>query len=222
MELMHYYEVDSVFMLCYTQIKEMIVMKWYKFDIRLMSDDDYEYWYSLMSDEKKQRVDAFRYKDDKKRTVAGEMLVRRVLSCMYLLPCEYFSFCTQENGKPCVRNFDKKFSISHSGDYVVCAVDDEDIGIDIEQIRPVNLSVCKRFFNDDENLYVFGKKPDEQDFKGDATDDMNRRFFEVWTYKEACVKLKGSGIADIHSVFDYDRYTEMFDGYVVTIATVKN
>lgn len=197
-------------------------MKWYKFDIRLMSDEDYEYWYSLMSDEKKQRVDAFRYKDDKKRTVAGEMLVRRVLSCMYLLPCEYFSFCTQENGKPCVRNFDKKFSISHSGDYVVCAVDDEDIGIDIEQIRPVNLGVCKKFFTDDENLYVFGKKPDEQDFKGDATDDMNRRFFEVWTYKEACVKLKGSGIADIHSVFDYDRYTEMFDGYVVTIATVKN
>lgn len=219
---MHNYEVDSVFMLCYTQIKEMIVMEWYKYDIRLMSDDDYEYWYSLMSDEKKQRVDAFRYKDDKKRTVAGEMLVRKVLSGIYYLPCEYFSFCTKENGKPFVRNFDKKFSISHSGDYVVCAVDDKEVGIDIERIRPVNLSVCKRFFTDAEKLYVFGKKPDEQDFKSDATDDMNRRFFEVWTYKESCVKLNGSGIADIHSVFDYDRHTEIFDGYVVTIATVKN
>ncbi len=200
----------------------MIVMEWYKSDIRLISDEDYEYWYSLMSDEKKLRVDAFRYEDDKKRTVAGEMLVRRVLSRIYWLPCEYFSFYTQENGKPCVRNFDKKFSISHSGDYVVCAVDDDEVGIDIEQIRPVNLSVCKRFFNDDEKFYVFGRKPDEKDFTGEATEDMLRRFFEVWTYKEACVKLKGSGIADIRSVFDYDRHTEISDGYVITIATVKN
>lgn len=197
-------------------------MKWYKYDIRNMNNDDYEYWYSLMSDEKKQRVDAFRYKDDKKRTVAGEMLVRKALSGIYYLPCEYFSFYTQEHGKPCVRNFDKKFNISHSGDYVVCVVDDDEVGIDIEQIKPVNLKVCKKFFNDDEKFYVFGKIPDEEDYGKEADEDMCRRFFEVWTYKEACVKLKGTGIADIHSVFDFERHTEVSDGYVITIVSVKN
>ena len=197
-------------------------MKWFKFDIRLMSDEDYEYWYSLMSDDKKQRADAFRFKEDKKRTVAGEMLVRKALSDIYSLPCEYFSFFSSEHGKPCVRNFDKKFNISHSGEYVVCAVDDNEIGIDIEQIRPVNLNVCKKIFNEDEQIYVFGRKPCDDDYGKEADADMCRRFFEVWTYKEACVKLKGSGIADIHSVFDYCKHTEISDGYVITIATVKN
>ena len=70
-------------MLYYFGNKTVIVrsiMKWYKFDIRKFSDEEYEKWYSLMSEEKKIRVSKFRNIDDKKRTVAGEMLARNAIS----------------------------------------------------------------------------------------------------------------------------------------------
>ena len=51
-------------------------MKWYKYDIRDLTDTEYNKWYSLMSEDKRHRVDRFRFLDDKKRTVAGEMLAR--------------------------------------------------------------------------------------------------------------------------------------------------
>ena len=55
-------------------------MKWYKYDIRELTDKEYYKWYSLMSVEKQHRVDRFRFEDDKKRTVAGEMLARKAIS----------------------------------------------------------------------------------------------------------------------------------------------
>ncbi len=34
-------------------------MKWYKYDIRDLGDTEYGKWYSLMSEDKQQRVDRF-------------------------------------------------------------------------------------------------------------------------------------------------------------------
>lgn len=55
-------------------------MKWYKYDIRNLSAAEYDKWYSLMNEDKKRRVDRFRFGDDKKRTVAGEMLACKAIA----------------------------------------------------------------------------------------------------------------------------------------------
>ena len=55
-------------------------MKWYKYDIRELSNLEYRKWYSLMSKEKQKRVDRFRFEDDRKRTVTGEMLTRLAIA----------------------------------------------------------------------------------------------------------------------------------------------
>ncbi|MBC8536674.1 4'-phosphopantetheinyl transferase family protein [Feifania hominis] len=71
-------------------------------------------------------------------------------------------------------------SYSHSGPYFAMALSTAPVGIDIEQRRPVNLAVARRF------------APAEQDY---VTCEGERGFFALWTLKEAYLKLLGRGIA---------------------------
>lgn len=107
-------------------------MKWYKYDIRYLTDNEYEKWYLLMNEEKQHRVNRLCFVDDKKRTVAGEMLARKVISEWCGVTPESISFGTKEHGKLYVKDLAVEFNISHSGDIVVCAIDNNPIGIDIE------------------------------------------------------------------------------------------
>ena len=49
------------------------------------------------------------------------------------------------NGKPVYRNSDIHFNLSHAGNYVVCAVSDKAVGVDIERQRKNVIRVAKRF-----------------------------------------------------------------------------
>ena len=168
-------------------------MKLYQYDIRNLSQEEYIKWYSLMSKEKKVRVDRFRFEDDKKRTVIGEMLARQAISAWCNIAVENIVFNKNEYGKPFVKDLAVEFNISHSEDMVVCIVDKDPIGIDIEKIRPIDLSVARRICNDDELLYLFNHTPTEDDFSYTEDIALLTRFFEIWTKKEAIVKFLGCG-----------------------------
>lgn len=170
-------------------------MKWYKYDIRNLSDVEYDKWYSLMSEEKQRRVDGFRFVDDKKRTVAGEMLARKAIAEWCGVSVEGILFEKHEYGKPFAVGLDVEFNISHSEDMVVCAVNDKPVGIDIEKIRPIDLSIAKRICTERELLYLFGHVPIEEDFVGASNHEILTRFFEIWTAKEAYGKCIGKGIS---------------------------
>ena len=172
-------------------------MKWYKYDIRDLIDDEYNKWYSLMDADKQRRVDRFYFADDKKRTVAGEMLARKAIAEWCDILPESIIFGIKEHGKPYAKDLAVEFNISHSGDMVVCAVDDRPIGIDIEQIRPIDLSVAKRICTDEELLYLFGHAPTDEDFTYTTVTETLTRFFELWTAKEAYGKCVGNGIENI-------------------------
>ena len=196
-------------------------MKWYKYDIRQLSDSEYNKWYSLMSDEKKHRVDRFRFTNDKKRTVVGEMLARVAVSKWCNIPVENISFGVGDNGKPFVMDLSIEFNISHSKDMVVCAISDAPIGIDIEKIRPKNLKISKRFLSSDELLYIFGKLPTEEDFAVSEDVSVLTRFYECWTKKEAYGKCTGEGLFSQESLSDVAFTTLTEDGYVITICSIK-
>lgn len=172
-------------------------MKWYKFDIRDLTAADYEKWYALMSKDKQLRVDRFRFVDDKKRTVVGEMLARKAIAEWCDVLAESIVFEKTEAGKPYVKDLPVEFNISHSGDVVVCAVDDKPVGIDIEKIRPIDLTVAKRICTDEELVYLFNHTPTEHDFVYTTNHEILTRFFELWTAKEAYGKCIGVGISDI-------------------------
>ncbi len=89
---------------------------------------------------------------------------------------------TDENGKPKAEGI--CFNLSHSGDYVICAVSEKPVGCDIEKIKGAPTQVGKRAFSHEENAYL-------KQFSGDA---YNREFFRLWTKKESFLKMKGIGI----------------------------
>ena len=183
-------------------------MKWYKYDICDLTDEEYAYWYSLMNAEKQRRVDRFRVIDDKKRTVAGEMLARKAIAEWCSVEPESITFAIDEHGKPYAVDLNVEFNISHSGDMVVCAVDDNPLGIDIELIRPIDLSVAKRVCSDEELLYIFGHKPTNGDFVYTVDENTLSRFFQVWTNKEAFVKKGDIGIQPITYVDTIQSYSK--------------
>ena len=191
-------------------------MKWYKYDIKNLSEDEYEYFYSLMSEEKKRRVDKFRFDDDKKRTVAGEMLIRRALEQMCKRAQEDIVIKEYDNGKPYIENSDTQFNISHSNDLVVCAVCDRRVGIDVEKIRAINLSVAKRVCSEKELEFIFGRIPMQSDFSLCDDEEILKRFFELWTKKEAYAKCTGKGLSSGLS-FTPECETIYEDGYVISI-----
>ncbi|MGN7043659.1 4'-phosphopantetheinyl transferase family protein, partial [Bacillus safensis] len=105
----------------------------------------------FVSSEKRAAAERFRFLIDARRTLLGEVLVRQTIHDMYDLPMDRIVFETEGNGKPVVRQLPSfHFNLSHSGDWVVCAVDDAPVGIDIEEIKPIDLAIAKRFFSADE------------------------------------------------------------------------
>lgn len=83
-------------------------------------------------------------------------------------------------GKPCFSTgTGPRFSLSHSGACVLCAVSDGDIGCDVQQMRKVNLSVARRL-HPEERLWLEALEERER----------QREFFRLWARKEAWVKAE--------------------------------
>ncbi len=87
-------------------------------------------------------------------------------------------------GKPSLANYPKiHYNISHSGDYAVCAIGPEPLGIDLERRRVVDYErLAKKAFSAKEQDELAGCS-DPQAF-----------FFDRWVEKESYLKWKGTGI----------------------------
>ncbi len=188
-------------------------MKWEKYDIRNVKKDEYLKGDSLRDKEKKARVDRFRFIDDKKRTVAGEMLARKMISKECGLTPESIVFSKTEHGKPIVLNSDIHFNVSHSENIVVCVIADSPVGIDVEKIREYKPSTAKKFCSDEEiRLIEQSENPSEQ-------------FIGIWTVKEAYAKFLGTGLTE--SIFKKsDFYGNIlqykFEDYCISIFRMKS
>ncbi|MCI8696980.1 MAG: 4'-phosphopantetheinyl transferase superfamily protein [Lachnospiraceae bacterium] len=80
------------------------------------------------------------------------------------------------------------FNLSHSGDYVLCAVSSAEIGTDIQQHCGKNVErLARRFFTEREAAAL------EQ--AGEERETRERLFYRLWARKEAYGKLTGKGIA---------------------------
>lgn len=119
--------------------------------------------------EKSQR---YRFPEDQARCIGGGVLLHEVagLKESQILYNEY--------GKPYVEG-GPCFSLSHSGSYVVLALDEVPIGVDIEAADRDYLDIAPQVFTEQEIRYVDNKK---------------ERFFEIWTLKEALAKAIGEGL----------------------------
>lgn len=129
--------------------------------------------------------------------VRDESLCARAL-LKYVL-CKFFdvkdfTILKAENGKPYLEGNNLYFNLSHCLKRVICTVSDSEVGCDVQDIRPMNEKVTKRFFACDECEAL------------SATDKKDEHFTKLWTLKEAILKYKGEGISgglDSYSFSDF-------------------
>ena len=96
-------------------------------------------------------------------------------------------FIKNQYGKPYLQGYtDFKFNISHSGDFVVCAVDDKSIGVDIEEVKNIEYKeISRNCFTENEFNYINQENSNIQ---------LNR-FYKIWTLKESYIKYCGQGLS---------------------------
>ncbi len=196
------------------------MIKLYRFDIREMSEDTCTRLAKTVSDELGARLERMAHPDDRKRTLAGRLLLLN--AAKELCDARDPVVLRTAAGKPYFADLPIRFSLSHSGDKVILAVSEREIGADIEQLRPFSLGVAKRFFTPAEQAYVFGRIPiaAERDRALQGQDvERLRRFYTVWTKKEAYGKWQGDGMAAALAVdtMALPFYTEQDAEYVLAV-----
>lgn len=178
------------------------------------SDDEYKKAYDNLSEVAKMRVDRYKRDDDKKRSLLAQMLLKKLMVENHIDA----QLSYEENGRPVFENSEYFLSLSHSGDVAFSAVSKSPVGIDVEKIRPISISLINRVCVDEEKAYVLSEYM-VTDEKNINDPDVLKRFFEIWTAKEAYFKMKGSGITDLKSVNTLKLNTESFQKgeYIFTI-----
>lgn len=149
---------------------------------RNVDNREYNRLLEVVSEEKRCRVKKIRKHDDALRTLLAEAMLRVIFVKEFGLKNSDIVFYNNEFGKPFLKSKNIFFSISHSGEWASIAVDCDDIGVDIEKIRDINLNVAKRFFSMEEYNDMM-KMDDKIDY-----------FFTLWTLKESYVKALGKGL----------------------------
>lgn len=90
-----------------------------------------------------------------------------------------------DNGKPyLVSEPNIQFSLSHSGNWAVCALSSEAVGVDIEQRQTGRRDIASRFFHREEISYLNSLR----------LFDREDAFYSLWTLKESFVKTTGHGL----------------------------
>ncbi len=181
-------------------------------NINDFSKNEYDAYFEMMTQDRQKKVSRFRFDEDKKRSVFAEMLAKEMISEKLGVPIESIVIKTDENGKPFAQGLDIHFNISHSSDLVICALNDKPIGVDIEEIREVK-----------NKLIDFVCTENEKSFVQNSEFEKPKRFFEIWTAKEAYFKFLGSGITDIKSINtlsdEFKKHLESFEyeNYIISI-----
>jgi 4'-phosphopantetheinyl transferase len=152
---------------------------------RDLSPQEYQTLLRFVSPEKRERIERFSHVADARRTLLGDALIRMLTREKLGLENHQLSFSHNDCGKPFLVGYDRfHFSLSHAGNYVACATDEQPVGIDIEEMRQMDLKIAKRFYSEDEKRFLFSMPEDKQ----------QKTFYQIWTKKESYIKRDGRGL----------------------------
>ena len=124
----------------------------------------------------RQKEKAFRYKNeiDQIRSLVSSYLMNQ-------LSKEEMKY--KETGKPYFEN-GPFFNVSHSGKYIMMAISDKEIGIDVEENIERDMSPLMRIFNEAEAKII----------------KEHADFYYLWCAKESLIKCMGSTIGKIKEI----------------------
>ncbi len=150
---------------------------------RPIDDAAFRFLLQFAPPEKQERILRQRVKQNADNMLVGAALVRHMIWEAFRIPLSQQHIVYGSYGKPYLRDYpNAHFNISHSGRYVVCAVADRPVGIDVQVIGTYRHDVAVRVCSE------------EQLVKIEASNDPAAEFTKLWTQKEAYLKMLGRGI----------------------------
>ena len=155
----------------------------------------------------KSRIDNKTHLLSKKQSIIGYSLLKDGVKALFDREIDDIGF--SENGKPLLDYC--FFSISHSENMVICAISDLPVGIDIQKIKEIAYKKKYSMFSSEES-----------DFINEISDFRHKRFFEIFTKKEALVKLYGMKLYDSISLDAQNVKFEVYEksDYMLCVATL--
>lgn len=132
-----------------------------------------------LSSQRREKALQYRQPGDRRRCLGAGLLLRKVLPMHGASP---ENVRINSEGKPVAENV--YFNLSHSAQWVICAVGEKRVGCDIEIIAEEPKGVAERFFHQNEAEYLNSCREERR----------RETFFRLWTLKESYIKMTGEGL----------------------------
>jgi 4'-phosphopantetheinyl transferase len=146
-----------------------------------LGERDFKVQLELLPSEMHPKILAYHRWQDSHASLYGKLLLKEGLNLLKRDDLELANIQVNEFGKPFLDG-NIHFNISHTDHYVVCAVSDHPVGIDIERVHPIEPSDYYRFLGPHDSMTL------------EKAEDKIETFFKIWTQKESILKLLGTGI----------------------------
>jgi 4'-phosphopantetheinyl transferase len=151
--------------------------------------------YELLPADERERAERFRFEHDRLIYVVAHALLRRELARYTGIAAGELRFERNQSGRPELAfpvQVDPtvarlRFNLAHTRGLVGCAVTtSSDVGFDVEEVRErAPLEIADRYFS----------RPELERLHALGTAEQRRRFFTLWSLKEAYLKARGVGLA---------------------------
>lgn len=130
--------------------------------------------------ERREKTLRFLRESDRRRSLGAGLLAEEALRRFGAVD---LTIEKGEQGKPFLpAHPELHFNLSHSGDFAVCAVSDQKVGIDTEEPQDYRENVARRFYTADEKRSI------------ESSTDPDYRYVNIWVKKESYLKLLGCGL----------------------------
>ena len=148
----------------------------------ILTDEDlFMQNYDQMPEERKKKIDRFKFHKDQRLSLGAGILLKKGLDDLGL---EDEKIAYSKNGKPFIQDkSDVFFNISHSESMAVCAFSDRPVGVDIEKSVDFDELMVTQIFNSGEVKQSLSKYKDK-----------SAGYTFLWTVKESFVKYLGIGL----------------------------
>lgn len=148
------------------------------------SDDEISFAYSQLPISQKIYIDK-KTSLNFKQSIVARIIINDLLKSHFEVNDGY-NLSLDNKNRTHYNNDEFYISISHSGFYVACAVSEKKIGIDIQVYKNISDELINKVCTDEEVKFI------------KSTD--RKRFFDVWTAKEAFTKYSGKFLYDIFKI----------------------
>ena len=155
-----------------------------------------------LPDEERQRISKFWFKRDAKASMAGQLMLRKLIRETLEVEDGCFQLQRTDRGKPYLAhppNFPLNFNVSHQGSYTALAASPcKWVGIDVMRVDTERFAMpnCSAkiddFFHTMRRQFTTGEWAN---IRVGSLEDQLLRFYRHWCLKESYVKAVGTGIA---------------------------